>query len=292
MPEHFDRWKTWYFGSSWALRLFISHHTELNNLYWAHEPVSRYMAREMKGQANSPAYQTLGFSGVDEGRMAPTLELWAEFYKGFNNWTRVSALIALSSYFEVYLKSIVSLALESDPGSSKGASRKVDGAVMLKYGTSHSYFEEANHVVIGDWSKRLKVYKELFGQVPPALQSLQGDLEKLRQLRNDAGHKFGRDMNEKDYRCRVKPNDMTQVGLPTLKLQLGVVEKAVRSIDSHLASQHVGSYEMVYFFHSNQNQIFEAGTNVRKFRKALGGVLGVGPSVKYCQELKAYYENL
>jgi len=246
----------------------------------------------MKGQANSAASQALGFVGVDEGRLAPTIELWSRFYKGFNNWTRVSALIALSSYFEVYLRAIVSLALESDPGSPRGASRKVDGAVMLKYGTRHSYFEEASQVVVGDWSKRLRAYKELFGQVPSILQSLQGDLEKLRNLRNDAGHKFGRDMTEEDYRCRIRPAGMTQVGLPTLKLQLGVVEKAVRAVDEHLASQHVGAYEMIYFFHSRRNEVLETGTNVRRFRKAVGGVLGVGPSVKYCQGLKVYYESL
>jgi hypothetical protein len=292
VPREFERWRPFHPGSSWALRLFIAHHTELNALYWAHEPASRFIARAMKNQLNANASQALAFSGIDQRRIEPTVDVWLEAYDRFNNWTRVSALVALSSYFEVYLKTIISLALESDPGAPRGASRRVDGVVMLKYGTHHSYFEDAKQVVIGDWSKRLKSYRELFGVVPSELQALQGDLERLRQLRNDAGHKFGRNMHEEDYRSRVEPIKMVQVGLPTLKKHLGVVESATRAIDAHLLGQHIGSYEMVYFYHTKHGELFEPGRHARKLRKALGAIFGIGFSDRFCEALKAYYENL
>lgn len=293
MAEHFDRWTPWYFGSSWALRLFVAHHTELNDLYWAHEPAARFATKQLRRQqpGTSPA-EALGFSGVDEGRLAPSVDLWEKSYTTFRTWVRVSALSALSSYFEIYLKTIATLAIESDPGAPRGASRRIDGAVLLKYGAPASSADVTKGLVIGEWSSRLKSYKKLFGSIPRPLQHLEGDLERLRRLRNDAGHKFGRDMKEEDYRCRMSPVPMTNVGLQALKKHLGAVDQAARAIDSHLASQHVGAYEMVYFYHLRRNDTMEPGNHVRKLKKALGQILGVGPSREYCQELKAYYEGL
>jgi hypothetical protein len=246
----------------------------------------------MRTQASTDVSQALAFTGVDQRRVEPSVDLWSDAYDRFNNWTRVSALVALSSYLEVYMKTIISLALESDPGAPRGASQKIDGAVLLKYSPHHSHFEEATQVVIGDWSKRLKLYKELFGSVPSTLYSLQGDLEKLRRLRNDAGHKFGRDMQEEDYRCRVEPIEMVRVGLPTLKKQLGVVEAAARAIDEHLVGHHIGSYEVLHFYHVKRPELWEAGSHARKLRKALGAIFGVGLSDQYSEAVKAYYENL
>jgi len=265
VAQRFDRWKGWGSDPSWGFRLFISHHTELNELYWSHEAAARYVVRAVKNDPDASASQALRFSGIDERRLQPTVNSWSKFYADFGNWSRVSALIALSGYFEIYLRTMIGRALESDPAASQGAARRIDGAILLKYGSDYSRLKDADQVLIRPWSSRLKTYRSFFGQVPDSLKSLEGELEKLRVLRNDASHKFGRDMTEMDYRNRHRPLAMTRVGLPTLKRQLRNVEAAARAIDRHLMDRHIGAYEMVSFYHSRASS-FSPGQGARLFR--------------------------
>ena len=62
---------------------------------------------------------------------------------------------SLAAYLEVYVRSVVSLALESDPGVLIGKPRAVDGVSLLKSRKDYSYIEQATGCAKGNWQERL-----------------------------------------------------------------------------------------------------------------------------------------
>ncbi len=290
-PGEFARWTPWYTGTSWAWQRFKRQHTEFNDLYWAHEAASQRTLRRGRNEEGRTA-EEFGLKGEIADRVSANLTEWRKHYKDFGNWARLSALLAISGYFEVYLKTVASLALESDPGVTSGATQRIDGCLLLKHSKTYSRLGDTVQVVVGEWPARISAYRKLFQSVPEFLLQNEGELERMRRLRNEAGHTFGRSMDEGDYRSKVDAVPVTRLSLDRLKRFLNLILGAAKAIDSHLVRNHIGAYEMVYFYHQKGNRLHPKDNSPAALRKAVGEAFGVGPSTAYCRDLQRYYANL
>src|SRR5215203_5527105 len=130
----FARYQTWR-GSTWAYSRFQKHHTEINSLYWSYVPVASYviyLARH--APLNISPEGLFHATGPDAYRISSNINLWRSNFREFQNWVRLSSVMSISSYFETYLQTSITLALLSDPLVRFGSSMMIDGVVWLKRG--------------------------------------------------------------------------------------------------------------------------------------------------------------
>ena len=125
-----DRWQS-PFPYTLAFNLFRQHITELNKVYWAFVPASNTIKKAAKKElATDDADPKTYFLIPDEDdrRVAPTFSEWKADFKSFENYTRLNMIMLISSCFETYLRTVVSLAFESKPGVIIMCPDSVDGA--------------------------------------------------------------------------------------------------------------------------------------------------------------------
>jgi len=218
---------------------------------------------------------------------------WKIEFKQFELWVRLSAAMSIAGYFEVYLRSMIRAALESDPGVLIASPKSVDGAALLKRDPSYSYLGETEPCLKGDWTKRLSAYREFFGKVPPELEGARSELDSLRNLRNGVGHTFGREPDDYTTRYLVGLRPFTPLSAIRLQKWQGLVETAAMAVDEHLLADHIGAYEAVAFYHEGRPEFARSGGGIaRAFKKSLSRTFTDSPSYEYCQELSEYYEKL
>ncbi|MGU3470745.1 HEPN domain-containing protein [Paenibacillus sp. D51F] len=296
MPE-FERWgnRT---GNSWVLRIFKQHHTLLNSMYWSYVPTSSYCnylyRQNEKLKTASTTSQLLHLSGTDSHRVENKLEDWNKSIKEFDNWTRLNSLVALLSYFEVYLSSIVMLSLESDPGLHFKTSKIIDGMKIVKSNSRFTFdFKHvAEKITKGDWSQRIAAFREVFGTVPQIIVNNTKQLERMRKLRNNVAHAFGREIEKAQERGITQILDMDKLSLDSLKKYMQIISDIVYEIDNQLVNNHIGSYEVLFYYHNIQGQLPNTNRELalRKKLNSIGinGTCGEG----YCKELIRYYDSL
>ena len=106
-----ERWNS-PFPHTIAFVLFKEHFTELNNVYWAHIPAASTIEKKaleaLKSEDADPKRYFL-IPDKDDRRIAQTYAQWKSFYREFSNYTRLNMLMLLSSCFETYLRTIISL---------------------------------------------------------------------------------------------------------------------------------------------------------------------------------------
>jgi hypothetical protein len=222
-----------------------------------------------------------------------TLGEWADNYDSFDNWVRLNCLVSATGYLEVYIKTAVRLALESDPGTLLSASRSIDGVALLKYRTQYSFSAEATDCVRGTWGSRSAHYLKLFGQVPSVIQDEMGALEDLRAIRNGVTHVFGRSSDEYSSLREIRPKAFEKVSLSKLKNCLGLIERVATAVDGHLGPTHIGDYEPVYFYH-NWNKVYDRYhfNEATALRQLIGTHKGSGQNPSYFHGLIRYYEKV
>jgi hypothetical protein len=291
VTESFKRW-TPAWGSTWAYRLFQQHHRQINVFYWSHVGAKQYAFAATSGFSTEDHASVL-FTIPTPGNnnLDITLGEWGSQYSEFDNWVRLNALVAITGYLEVFLKTIVRASLESNPGVLHGASKAVDGVIFLKSNPKYSMKEYADDVAIGDWNKRIAKYERLFGAAPAVLKSNVADLEDLRRIRNGVTHTFGRASD--DYDSIVDANKKPQKKVTEKKLikTLALIGKIAKAIEEDLGGNHVGDFETVYFYHQwdkifDDKQLTESKALKRKF----GQVHGRSLSSEYFSGLKKYYD--
>src|ERR1700733_12322588 len=290
--RHFDRWSP-ALGKTWAFRLFERHHTEINNLYWSHAAALCKAFSSCRGKSPSdPCGSVFHLKPADVRRLPGTLKDWADKYDSFDNWSRLSSLVAATGYLEVYIKTAVRLSLESDPGVMVGCSRKIDGAQPLKKRPHYMFKDEAAACVKGDWQGRISAYKRLFGSCPLTIESNIADLEFVRRTRNGVAHAFGRGIDDYDSLAQAKPRGLTILKEKRFTKILGLIEDIAKAVENHLAKAHIGDYESVYFFHHWLN----SNPFVQKTDKALRiefvKLHNNTDGKPYCAELRSYYSGL
>lgn len=98
--------------------LFHKHFTEINDAYWAYVPAASTIEKRalegLQNEAEDPRKYFL-ISDEDDRRVANTYSEWKASFREFGNYTRLNIIMLLSSCFETYLRTVVSLAFESKP---------------------------------------------------------------------------------------------------------------------------------------------------------------------------------
>lgn len=299
--KQFERWRPFDTSSSVAFRCFRAWQTELNDLYWSFKATT--FGARLKTAARAQNSKTSDIFGIPAGyennkRLPLTLADWAKNQREFENWTRLSMLVSMAGHLEQFMLAAVRTALQSDPGIFYGSpARKIDGVLLLKYEMTLPELPADRDVTKGDWSKRMAAYKELFGEVPVELDSNCGELEKMRVLRNAIAHRFGRDSKATEPIFGALDNlkatgiQAQRISEDRLKKLLAINSVVAKAIDKHLYSQHIGSYELVAFYHRKRHELPRSIEKHRALQKRIS-VLGHGFTSMYCKELISYYDAI
>lgn len=293
-----ERWNS-PFPHTIAFVLFKEHFTELNNVYWAHVPAASTIEKKalesLKSEDADPKLYFL-IPDKDDRRMAQTYSQWKSFYRDFSNYTRLNMVMLLSSCFETYLRTIVSLSLESKPGIIIKAPDAVDGWFLFRknrdygnYGSKdYQFVEEINSVCQGDWNSRANAYIKFFESIPLSEKEI-SELDDLRQKRNLVGHYFGREKQKYETPLFFEPSPVQRISHEKLIKYFNTVYAAVVKIDKHLHRDYIGSYDVMKYFyiHSESQDTFDtsAGEQAKELQKLLGG-LGFSPAGA------EYYRNI
>jgi len=285
------------FGKTLAYRRFQQHHTELNSLYWTNFPVSCFASYLIRKSVGATPQTIFHASGPDLRRIPASVEDFKTCYSDFNNWNRLNALMSASSYFEIYLRSIVTLALLSDPGVRHNQSRKIDGMLLYKYGLIDDYEDEIRSCIIGMWPKRISSLIKLFQYIPIELKEAVSELEKIRKIRNGVGHSFGREINSFSDVFSIDNPKMTRISHERLKSWLELFDSISVGLDQYFGQKLIGDFEILVNLHNWKKKPIlakERGVSEdRRFQKFLNSMeIGEPVSKKYCTGLISYYSSL
>ena len=292
-----ERWISPY-NHSIPYILFSKHFTEINNVYWSYVPASSTIEKKALEGLNDPLADPRGYFLIpdeDDRRLANTYSEWKDHFRSFGNYTRLNMIMLLSSCFETYLRTIVSLAIESKPGAMLGCPDSIDGVFLLKekngYGESQSkeymFSNVIDDVCKGEWDKRVLCYKKYFGSFPSGVDIRK--LDELRIKRNSIGHFFARKKEEYEITYSPEVAPPIQVSASKLKEYFNLINTAVVQIDQHLHVNFIGSYDVLkyFYFHMRKNDLVNENPSIlaRELRKQMGrlGMQTVG---------KEYYSNL
>ena len=296
-----ERWNS-PFSHTIPFMLFKAHITELNEVYWAHVPAASTIEKKafesLKSEDADPKLYFL-ISDKDERRMAQTYKDWKSSYREFSNYTRLNMLMLLSSCFETYLRTIISLSLESRPGVIIKSPFAVDGWFLFRKdieygnysGNNYQFSKEITSVCKGDWHTRANSYSKYFGNIPLSKKEI-SDLDDLRQKRNLVGHYFGREKKKYETPLFLEPSPVQRVSHDKLISYFSLVYDTAEKIDRHLHQNFIGSYDVMkyYYIHSSNRSIFDnsAGAQAKELQKLLGG-LGFPPvGAQYYRNIITY----
>lgn len=158
----FDRWTT-VMKCSWTFLVFNKYNDELNELLWANRAVTKQTYLNLRTTSakwtDLPSDHLL-FDVPRGEEVFKSLKEWSNVYNNFNAWTNLNALLAITSNLETYIATIVSLALESNPGVLFDSSKSIDGVSLLKKGAKRNKFHDeiVTSITKGDWNARLSAY--------------------------------------------------------------------------------------------------------------------------------------
>jgi hypothetical protein len=132
--------------------LFHKHFTEINDAYWAYVPAASTIEKKalehLQNEAEDPRKYFL-IPDEDDRRIASKYSEWKANFREFGNYTRLNIIMLLSSCFETYLRTVVSLAFESKPACTLGCPNRIDGAFLLK--TKNGYIKSK---LLQTWSPK------------------------------------------------------------------------------------------------------------------------------------------
>lgn len=246
------------FDHSIAFRVFNQHFTELNRMYWAYAPAVTKTEKEVKKlMKEDPSKKPIDYLVVhdeDDRRLENDFIEWKEWYRKFQNYNRLNMLVSLSSCLEVYMRTIVSCAIESKPGALIGVCSAVDGVSLLKADSSkykvgtwkYPYSRQVNMICQGTWADRIRNYRILFGRVPKYIEDKQSELDRLRNLRNNIAHNYGRRRPHEDSSVPTfdaMPSE--SISHEKLIKYMQLVYDTVQAIEEHLYKEYIGSYEII-----------------------------------------------
>ena len=293
----FDRWKSTY-PHSWQYKVFLQYNSELRRLYFSNYNARQFVFSQLKKEGATKESKMSQFFNMRDNAL--TEKQWARNYNDFENWTLLNAAMALSSYFETYLSSAIMLSIESDPGILLGASKGVDGARLMKYGQfkKKEFDYVAEGCTKGEWSMRVSNLEKLFGTMPHSMIDNIGELERLRKLRNNVGHAFGRDIEKSRLYNVSQTVPIDRLSFERFSKWQHIIEKIVMDIDTILVQNHIGSFQPLMVYHQIYSESDKAtdnkslGERVKKLKRQLGKDIDRKFGKTYCRTLVNYYEHL
>lgn len=300
----FNRWNSRNSISSWSFQVFQKHNKELTEMYISHILSKQYTYKSLKnnkGAFADKASTHFQFRDNNYKEVFNDIQSWSDNFNKFDNWTNLNCIMSMSANLETYMSRIIKLALESDIGLLFGASKKIDGIEIIK--NANKYPFELNNKIIscikGDWSSRISNFEKIFGSSPDILKNNISSLEKIRKLRNDIGHAFGREIDKSRDHNIEDPSTIQTIQQKDIIKYLKLLFAIARAIDRQLMNNHIGEYETLYFFNklapSLKNNINDEVrvrnyTNILKKELAKIGNNRIGKL--FCKELIEYYESL
>ena len=288
-----------FLDSSTHFLIFGELHSEINRIFWAGATSLAHTNEAISAsniQGKPPSAVLRRFVRSDQGFLS-SFDSWQETSAETSGWLGLSIITAIASHFEVYLAGVIRCALESDPGCIWGCTRKVDGAQFLKHSNNYDFGAQVKQCVEGTWQKRVSEIKKLFKTVPSQLNSSIGALEKLRELRNGAAHKLGRDMKHEfslteNSEALKPPSSVTHAEI--IK-HLDLTRTLAKVIDGYLMANHIGSYEIVRLYHewhrSPRSRKYANNPDL-SFRKYAGERRSLQVGQVYSKSLAEYYAQL
>ncbi|HEY2541078.1 MAG TPA: hypothetical protein VGI28_16525 [Stellaceae bacterium] len=295
MPA-FDRYGMW-LGSTWAYRRFKLHHTEINDLYWSFAPVAGYADYLARHATPAATPTTLFFAtGPDARRLAPSVGKWQQDLKEFQNWVRLASLLSVVSYFEIYMRDAITIALRSDPLARFGRPKMMDGVTWLKEGLRDHVEPLIRDCLMREWPKRIRAYRTLFGSVPSEITGNVPALENIRSVRNSVGHTFGRNpVSTRGDILRVGVTASQRLAEARFKRWLGLIDELAGAIDRHLGPKHIGEFETLLLYHhwKDEPRIGRAKsfTEQRAFSRKLHDISGSTPGTEFSRLLIRHYNR-
>ncbi len=286
----FDRWHP-IGGKTFAFRVFRRHHTELNDFYWGHQAALRKVFSLTKPHRPDDPASTLFPDPKNERQRAITLGKWAQDYSGFDNFTRLSALIAATGYLEVLVRTLIDAACQSKPALLlKGGRDEIDGISILKK-HPHAYSDHTMPCVKGEWQQRIKAYRKIFGSCPVFFTNHLSQLEKLRHVRNSVGHAFGRSTKPVQIGELIFQGDPKKLKQDALKSNLQLIYEAAKSYEAHLRPI-IGSYEMLCVYHHWKGRhIGKHNAEYWAFKRYLKATTGIIMAKQEIRHMMMYYHN-
>lgn len=302
---------------SFAFRRFKKLHTKLNHFYYTnlvHEETTKSKFSELGKPFN---IDDLEFdfepSNIVDSRKYLQSE-WIKVNKEYFTWNKLSLLVALSRYLEMYINEILLICSNSNQNweDSNGlfqdnfpivvaSGLKVDNRIRRR--TIDADAHNNNWVYLqlhGSWENRIKLLTHFTGsQLSVFNDSNFVILEKLRIKRNTIGHNFGYE----DSREVLTDEDFSDFLMDVLEEEmlnyLGVVYDVVQELDDKLLKKHIGAFELIYILHNNVNngrlKLSNLHNSIREFRGILSVNYNYGrqlPSKKYVSDLFTYYRSL
>lgn len=277
------RWsKPW--DHSIAFFRFRTYHKQLNEMYWAFYYGTAALGKDAGKVKKSGIPSMDYFNFVVDSIDHPNYEVvkdwkrWESSYKEFENLTRVNLLLDANSYFEVYLRSIYTLAMESRPDILLGRASQIDGLGLYKKLHNYHYSEKIAQEASGkymfynnlleltknDWQKRNNAFSEIFGKTPEFLSKNRKELDEIRTTRNTIGHFFGRNKTDENGEIKLPTDEMLRLADAHLKKLLDVIYRSAKAIDEYLFPSYIGSYECILFClqYAKRNSIEVSDSNV------------------------------
>ena len=280
-------------GRTLAWRLFKRSHTHFNDIYWAHRVAKTHAYAATRGASRDSPVDSKFETGDIGRRAATTLSGWGQHYDHFHRWTHMAAVLAMAGYLETYIAQIATSALESSPAHVFGGGGGVDGAIYLKFSPKYDLYDYVEPLVRGDWQARASAFSKLFGEFP--YKNDIGVLEKIRKLRNDASHSFGRDIGEMKFAASWVVQPIPKIREDLLQAYLGCIERVAIGIEGQLG-RLVGSFEIVKVFHrwhtNERGSETSIRLNARRFNKHLIKLAEVYIGPRRAVSLIEYYERL
>lgn len=294
----FDRWNTRY-ESSWAWSIFKQHNHEFLKMFRAFDNSYKYTFSNLKehnAKLTDPINIHFKFPPEQDTNKCLNLEEWVDSYNQFENWTNLNALVSLLSTLEIYMATIIPLAVESDIGVLYGIPHSMDGITILKHNKKkpHGLEEIVTNCTKGTWDSRVNAYKKIFDTAPIELEKNISELDKMRCLRNDIAHAFGRNIESARDQNTISIQPSKKLKREKLLKYQRIIWETAKSIDDHLYPTHVGEYLNLLFFHklyADLDPNLHPNQKAVIFKKEIGK-FGRVIGKKFCFGLVAYYESL
>lgn len=289
----FNRWSHIQFHS-WPLMVFKSYNEELSSHLWIDEIHFETFKKNINQYNDSDKLSGI-FVIPKFSRNHITIGEFKALQKEKNNWIHLNCVMAMSANFETYLQSVISLAIESNPGILIGASKAIDGVVLLKNGSLNkdSYRQKLVKCTEGSWKNRIDSFERLFGTVPTLLQSNIVELDRIRNIRNKIGHAFGRDIDASRAFDKKTTLISETVSIGRVKKWLRLFYDIAFEVDEYLLDNHIGEFQAILAYHKNfdtyKNLFLKERINL--FKQEYGKIDQQIGKV-FCKGLIEYYDSI
>jgi hypothetical protein len=301
-------------GSSLARWRHRRDQKEVNSHYWISVLQADLLARQIRplDDADGPPNTALGLRGTADRNVGHNIAELRRRIKISDRWRRLSTLLLASSALERYIIGASTAAIESDPLLEARFPKMLDGAALKKRGLSLAQ-PSLTPLTVGEWSARLRALEKTFGDLPASVRANEGQLEKIRKMRNSIAHEFGSTDSE-----AIPPSALLVAGarmdravMPGHALSenqllkyLDVLNKTSVALDDFLVEKFIGNYEImaVYLDWQKSPDSYEKTLGVtltghkrsheQRFSNFISIALDIPVTAKYMRAMDAYINRL